>query len=179
MAGIAAASIHQDAYFLGPKPESYWTQAPKESPDTVDMHALRAAMAAAVEDEANELLLVEGFLLLQDTAIMAHADAVLFLTCDPDTCLSRRLARSKRTAHESEGLKLYYAKHVWPGFLAHTKPFLDALRAASAAGALNGPRLCEIDSSEAFDKVISEALSALPGLLGTPFAIRQRPTPGR
>ena len=91
-AGISTSAIHQDSYFIGPKPDSYWTQAPKESPDTVDMPALRAAIAAAIADETNELLLVEGFLLLQDEPIMAKVDAVMFLTCDQETCLGRRLS---------------------------------------------------------------------------------------
>lgn len=171
-AGISTSAIHQDSYFIGPKPDSYWTQAPKESPDTVDMPALRAAIAAAIADETNELLMVEGFLLLQDEPIMAKVDAVMFLTCDQETCLGRRLSRSKRTAHESEGLKVYYAQHVWPGFLAHTKPALDALRAAAATSVSGCPRLSEIDSTDDFDRVLSNALSALPRLLGPRFAIQ-------
>ena len=143
--------IGQDAYFIGPKPQSYWTQAPKESPDTVEMPALRTAVRAASEDAATDVVLVEGFLLLQDAPIMSCVDAVLFLTSDPTTCLARRLARSVRTPHESEGLRVYYKKHVWPGYLKHTQPAIAALREAVAAGVPGKPRLCEIDGTQSLE----------------------------
>ena len=47
--GLRVAVVHQDTFFHGPKPASYWTQEPKESPDTVDMAAVRAAVSAAVQ----------------------------------------------------------------------------------------------------------------------------------
>ena len=180
--GMTVAMIGQDAYFIGPKPQSYWTQAPKESPDTVEMPALRTAVRAASEDAATDVVLVEGFLLLQDAPIMSCVDAVLFLTSDPTTCLARRLARSVRTPHESEGLRVYYKKHVWPGYLKHTQPAIAALREAVAAGVPGKPRLCEIDGTQSLEAVTAAALAALPGLLGEvqmPPRLALRATPPR
>ena len=168
--GMNVKVIHQDSYFIGEKPKSYWTQAPKESPDTVDMPALRAAVAEASDDEEHDLFILEGFLLLQDAALMELTDAVLFLTGDQQTCLARRLARSVRSEHEMEGLRIYYGKHVWPGYLKYTEPALRALRAGGPAGT---PLLVELDGTRprSIDQVTEEGCIALPALLGERFRI--------
>ena len=163
--GLKVATIGGDSFFIGPKPDSYWTQAPKESPDSVDMIALRTAVAAATSDDAgNDLLLLEGFLLIQDAPLMLYVDAVLFLNCDPAVCLQRRLARSERSDHEAEGLKVYFAKHVWPGYLQHTAPAIAKLRATVAAAVIPDarPRLFEIDGTLPLDEVTTLAVNALP-----------------
>ena len=180
--GMSVAVVGQDAFFIGPKPSSYWTQAPKESPDTLEMPAVRTAVRAASEDAATDVVLVEGFLLLQDEPIMSCVDAVIFLTSDPSTCLARRLARSVRTPHESEGLRVYFKKHVWPGYLKHTQPAIEALREAVAAGVPGKPRLCELDGTQSLEVVTAAALAALPGLLGEvqmPPRLALRATPQR
>ena len=178
--GLKVATIGGDSFFIGPKPDSYWTQAPKESPDSVDMIALRTAVAAATSDDAgNDLLLLEGFLLIQDAPLMLYVDAVLFLNCDPAVCLQRRLARSERSDHEAEGLKVYFAKHVWPGYLQHTAPAIAKLRATVAAAVIPDarPRLFEIDGTLPLDEVTTLAVNALPTLLDERFACEKNAQP--
>ena len=68
----------------------------KDHPGAVDMPALREAIRAAKSElREHSLLIVEGFLLLQDAEVMEEMDAVLFLVADFATGLNRRLHRSK------------------------------------------------------------------------------------
>lgn len=173
-ANLTCTTIHQDSYFKGPKPESYWTQEPKESPETIDMHSLHVALVAAVA-EGYDVCIIEGFLLLQDLPIMEEVTSVLFLHSDASTCLARRLARSERTEHESEGLRIYFQKHVWPGYEINTRPALQALRDRVHGDAASGrpqkksapetTTLVEIDGTLPLERVTSAAVDALPTLL--------------
>ena len=43
--------------------------------------------------------------------------------------MARRLARSPRTPHESEGLLRYYHQCVWPGYQSQAVPALERLLA--------------------------------------------------
>ena len=78
------------------------------------------------------LLLLEGFLLLQDAPIMAAVDGLVFLDASKEASLARRLGRSQRTAHEDEGCRVYYRDVVWPGYHKYTLAALRELRAAAA-----------------------------------------------
>lgn len=185
--GSASVTVHQDHFFLGPKPKSYWDQIEqgenKDHPGAVNWPALREAFASAVaslreksETGRPKILLIEGFLLLQDVEIMSYVDAVVFLSTDCETCLNRRLARSKRTEHESEGCRVYYSKFVWPGFLQYTQPELDRLKArsasesadettAAAAAATKKPALYELDGTATMTSVAEQALREVLGFL--------------
>ena len=163
--GLQVIIVNQDRFFIGPKPESYWTQEPKEHPGAVDMAALRTAVEDAQSNEAadpSRVLLLEGFLLLQDEPLMAMVDSVLFLSSNLETCLARRLGRSIRSAHEAEGLRRYYHEHVWPSYKQHTEPEFERLRSAAAAGTAT---FCEVDGTASFAHVLDASLAALPTLL--------------
>ena len=176
--GWRVTIVHGDSHFLGPKPESYWTQENKDHPGAIDLPTLRAKIGRARDACGDsELVVVEGFMLLQDAEIMALVDGVLFLRSDKERCLGRRLARSVRTAHEAEGLVQYYHRCVWPGYLQYTAPALERLRAASAeagaersaegSGAEGGgarPPLREVDGNAAVAGVAAAAVAALPAL---------------
>ena len=92
--------------------------------------------------------------------MLAMIDAILFLHSDFDTSLQRRLSRSVRSEHESEGLRRYFKKHVWPGYQKHTVPALQAVREAGR------PLLVEIDGTQRLEAVWAAAIAALPVLLG-------------
>ena len=110
-----------------------------------------AAIKAASEGvkvgrgQSPTLLLVEGFLLLQEPAIVAMADGVIFISAQGEVCLSRRLSRSHRTEHENEGCKVYWHEHVWPSFLSITRPALLQLL-ATAPPSEDAPAMDEEDS---------------------------------
>ena len=96
--GVTVTVIHQDTYFHGKKPASYWTQAPKESPDTIDMAALRAAAAAAVDDASRQLVRPTD----RDTSMPPLLTAM---------CEYSDLVRSMTTApNRAEALKVEGAK---------------------------------------------------------------------
>ena len=94
-AGWDVRVVHQDDFFATPKAPSYWGQENKDTPAAVDM----AAMLGAIEEAAKgvkvgwgcapTLLLVEGFLLLQEPKIVGSADAVIFVSAPGEVCLSR------------------------------------------------------------------------------------------
>ena len=56
--------IQQDRYFTTPRPASYWDMENKDTPDAVDMAAIRRDVRAAVAGDAT-LCILEGFLLLR------------------------------------------------------------------------------------------------------------------
>ena len=163
--GVSVALLHGDNHFIGPKPESYWTQENKDHPGAVDLPAVRAEIELArnSSDAPNAVVIVEGFMLLQDEPIMALVDAVLFIGCTQEECLARRLMRSVRTPHENEGLRRYYDACVWPGYLQYTAPALERLREAHARG--DGRPLCELDGTVPMTMVCVEAIAALPALV--------------
>ena len=163
--GYSITVIHQDSYFLGPKPTSYWTQPNKEHPGVVDMSGLRAAVADAHRSTSSSasLVLVEGFLLLQDAEIMAMVDGVLFLHASLEVCVARRLARSPRTPHESEGLLRYYHQCVWPGYQSQTVSEIVRLRTSLGEGRCSA--LVELDAGAGVDAVAQQAVGALPSLV--------------
>ena len=164
--GWAVTIVHGDSFFLGPKPESYWTQENKDHPGAIDMprlrEAVRTARCATPDNPAQALVLIEGFMLLQDEAIMAMVDGVLFLHSRMETCIARRLGRTVRTGHEQAGLIRYYNHCVWPGYNTYTLPALERLRCA-AAGAC---ALAEVDADGSVDVVAERALAALRRLPG-------------
>ena len=80
------------------------------------------------------LVVVEGFLLLANDGTHKSAlplfDAILFLSCPGDECLRRRLARNpNRTAEQAAGLRSYWERCTWPGYLEFTAPVLKQLEA--------------------------------------------------
>ena len=107
------------------------------APAAVNMPAFLTAIKEASQGvkvgwgQSPTLLLVEGFLLLQEPAIVAGADAVIFVSAPGEVCLSRRLNRSHRSAHENEGCKHYWHEYVWPSFLSITRPALLQLLATA------------------------------------------------
>ena len=94
--GCAVRVIGQDTFFSTPKPATYWGCENKETPAAVDMLRLRNAITevraelAAAKPARPALLIVEGFLLLQDEQIMADVDGVLFTFAPKEVCLARR-----------------------------------------------------------------------------------------
>lgn len=181
--GVNAQTIHQDHFFLGPKPKSYWDMEDKDHPGAIDMAKLHGAVRASAEklsedaSEAPKILLIEGFLLLQDVPIMGLVNAVLFVGADSPTCLQRRLKRSERTEHEREGCKVYYEKCVWPGFLKYTQPELEKLRSGTADGGGVHLHLRELDGEADVHAVAEQAMHALldrlPGVQANPAAVRE------
>ena len=150
--------IQQDRYFTTPRPTSYWDMENKDTPDAVDMAAIRRDVRAAIASDAT-LCILEGFLLLHDDELMAAADGVLFLRASLDACLGRRLARSERSAHEAEGCRQYYHRTVWPEYERWTAPALERLLAAddTKARVLDA----ELTPPAVFDAALA-ALDALP-----------------
>ena len=159
--------LHADSYFVGPKPESYWTQENKDHPGAINLVAVRTDVAASREnlESRKSLVILEGFMILQDSPIMEHVDAVLFLSAPPEICLQRRLNRSERTAHEREGLKHYYAKCVMPGYLNYTEPALERLR--QSAGIEGATPLRELDATMPVWSVAEDAIAALRSFSGS------------
>ena len=149
--------IQQDRYFTTPRPTSYWDMENKDTPDAVDMAAIRRDVRAAIASDAT-LCILEGFLLLHDDELMAAADGVLFLRASLDACLGRRLARSERSAHEAEGCRQYYHRTVWPEYERWTAPALERLLAAE------NTKVRVLDAELAPPIVFDAALTALDAL---------------
>lgn len=136
--GVRVTLLHQDSYFRLPKPASYWSTPPEhDTPAAVDMERLAEDVRAAGRpppepDEAArgaeqlQIVLVEGFLLLQDEPLLSLFDSALFLRVDREACLRRRLQRSTRSESEQEGCRRYFLDVVWPTYERITLPALDA-----------------------------------------------------
>ena len=162
--------IHQDDFFnvTLADPTDYGPDRPNlETPSGVDWPRFVAAIEAARDDLAATgdgvgLVVVEGFLLLAADADSGHSgalplfDAVFFLDCPGEECLRRRLVRNpNRTAEQAAGLRSYWERCTWPGYLAFTAPVLEQLRAAPA-----DERLAVIDATRSEDEVQSALWSA-------------------
>ena len=164
--GWSVTLLHGDDYFLGPKMASYWTDENKDHPDAIDLPAVRSKLSRARQQAgdgaASALIIIEGFMVLQDSELMSLVDAALFLTVGPQTCLARRLARSVRTPRENEGLVHYFHRCVWPGYLQYTVPALAQLREASERA--SGPPLREVDGTAPVERVAADAVNALARL---------------
>mmetsp|Transcript_20491 Transcript_20491/g.65245 ORF Transcript_20491/g.65245 Transcript_20491/m.65245 type:complete len:275 (+) Transcript_20491:74-898(+) len=136
--GVRVTLLHQDSYFRLPKPASYWSTPPEhDTPAAVDMERLAEDVRAAGRpppepDEAArgaeqlQIVLVEGFLLLQDEPLLSLFDSALFIRVDREACLRRRLQRSTRSESEQEGCRRYFLDVVWPTYERITLPALDA-----------------------------------------------------
>ena len=165
--GCDVTLIQQDDFFATPRAPSYWSQdGSKETAAAVDMAALRSAVSRAQQRAAGSsrsIILVEGFMLLQDHALIALTSAVLFLIASESICLRRRIDRSSRTAHEDEGCREYYARHVWPSFMTITRP--AASRLLAARHATDATPIAILEASATIDAVESKALVELPALL--------------
>jgi uridine kinase len=156
----SCALIHQDDFFTVTldDPSSYGPSRPNlETPSGIDWATLtrcvveaqqRCSAACCVqsseaepEPEPRGMVVVEGFLLLANPALLALFDMIFFLEAGEEECLRRRLARNtQRSAEQKAGLRRYWRECTWPGFLAHTQPVLRALQRAS------DPRLVLIDA---------------------------------
>jgi len=182
------AVLHQDQFFWPSNwaRQAYAERSNMDQPDAVDFERLRASLRSARDGDTSRLVLVEGFLLLQDEPLMAMVDGVLFLDASKESCLARRLARRPRTADEIAGCSHYYETCVWPGHLRYTQPALAALAAAQQqrhakerlrhAGlvavrttgretAADVPPLVQLDGEAPLVEVLPLALEALPKLL--------------
>ena len=103
-AGVVTRLFHQDHYFNTPRTPSYWGAPNKDTPESVDMQALHRDVLAAIADMERtaradmqsaawaetdtvrraasapvQVLILEGFLLLQDAPLMELASAMIFL----------------------------------------------------------------------------------------------------
>ncbi|EOD28296.1 hypothetical protein EMIHUDRAFT_114220 [Emiliania huxleyi CCMP1516] len=153
--GVRVTLLHQDSYFRLPKPASYWSTPPEhDTPAAVDMERLAEDVRAAGRpppepDEAArgaeqlQIVLVEGFLLLQDEPLLSLFDSALFLRVDREACLRRRLQRSTRSESEQEGCRRYFLDVVWPTYERITLPALDAATLPLSAVAMAALRELE------------------------------------
>lgn len=144
--------VHQDDYFNVKlaDPTDYGPERPNlETPRGVDWPRFVGAIEAARDsldvrgsDGASTaetgLVVVEGFLLLASDAASGHAcalplfDAIIFLDCPGEECLRRRLTRNpNRTEEQAAGLRRYWERCTWPGYLEYTAPVLQQLQDAA------------------------------------------------
>lgn len=157
--GLDVRALHQDDFFIGPKASTYWNCEDKDHPGAVDMERLRLAVRAARDEAADptsecRLVLLEGFMLLQDEPILELCDVVIFIDAPRNVCLGRRVRRSVRTPREDEGCRHYYETVAWPGYLRYTEPALEALRQRQEAQEA-APRLIAIDGTLGIGEVRS------------------------
>jgi len=159
----SAAIVHQDDFFTTTldDPTDYGPDRPNlETPGGIDWGRLLAAIADARQEAGpGGLVVVEGFLLLaageDGSSALPLFDAIFFLEADEAECLRRRLARNPdRTAQQAEGLRGYWKRCTWPGYLEHTAPVLARLRAAG------DERLRVIDATVGQDAVEAQLLAA-------------------
>ena len=163
--GVATSVLRQDDYFCTPKAESYWTSDDKERPEAVDMVALKGELTlrqltmSKKKGKGPAVLLLEGYLLLQDAQLVVLSDVVLLLDATLDASLARRLARSERTPHEDDGLRHYYRKFVWP---AYERYALSSLPAIERSGY---PLVQMVSADGGAEEVLMGALGALGSCL--------------
>ena len=174
-------TVHQDDYFNVKlaDPTDYGPARPNlETPRGVDWPRFVRAIEAARDSldsgttgpctaEAR-LVVVEGFLLLASDDANGHAsalplfDAIIFLHCPGEECLRRRLKRNpNRTAKQAQGLRRYWERYTWPGYLEYTAPVLQQLQDAA------DERLVVVDATRSEAEVqslVTDAATSHPRL---------------
>ena len=140
---ISPLCATQDDYFNVrlDDPTDYGPDRPNlETPEGVDWAALleaiegaRETLAGGPEGTGVGLVVVEGFLLLASAegggSALPLFDAVFFLDCPAEECLRRRLARNPdRSAEQAAGLRGYWERCTWPGYLDFTAPVFEGMK---------------------------------------------------
>ena len=86
-----------------------------ESIKSLDLDRFHRVLQELVTSNRYEFVIIEGFLLFEDTKACALFDQMYFLTLDRDECLRRRKLRSYELS-DSPG---YFEKYVWPSYLVY------------------------------------------------------------
>jgi len=101
LAGYNIIIFHMDHYFK-PKDMRPYVSAPitkkmymdDNHPTTVDLSQLKKDLSTAINDDAAEIIIVEGLLTLYDDEICQQLDLKLFIECRADERIVRRLKRN-------------------------------------------------------------------------------------
>lgn len=99
--GMAVLELHMDSYFK-PAEERRVAEAPitgapyrdDNHPSSFYMEKLRDDLKKAVDSGEHQVILIEGLLTLQDAAINEMLDLRLFVECQADERIVRRLKRN-------------------------------------------------------------------------------------
>lgn len=112
--------FHMDKYFRDPaqRPDVTGILNGKvyrddNHPDTLDLARLHVDVAAAREEDW-DVILIEGMFLLWDEAMAPMLDLKIYVDCDPDERLRRRITRNLSYGQELEEIMERYVQAVQP-----------------------------------------------------------------
>lgn len=112
--------FHMDKYFREPgeRPQILGILDGKvyrddNHPDTLDLERLHVDVAAA-KNEDIDVVLIEGMFILWDEAMAPLLDLKVFVDCDPDERLIRRIARNLKFGYELDDIMSRYVQAVQP-----------------------------------------------------------------
>lgn len=112
--------FHMDKYFREPeeRPQILGILDGKvyrddNHPDTLDLERLHVDVAAAKEEDI-DVILIEGMFILWDEAMAPLLDLKVFVDCDPDERLIRRIARNLKFGYDLDDIMSRYVQAVQP-----------------------------------------------------------------
>ena len=90
-------------------------------PNTLDLERLHADVLAAREDDW-DIILIEGMFILWDEAMAPVLDLKVFVDCDPDERLRRRVIRNLAFGQDLEEIMERYVQAVVPRQREYVEP---------------------------------------------------------
>ncbi len=113
--------FHMDKYFREPseRPEVVGildgrTYRDDNHPDTLDLDRLHADVAAVREAGDVDVVLIEGMFILWDQAMAPLLDLKVFVDCDQDERLRRRISRNLNFGYDLDDIMDRYVQAVQP-----------------------------------------------------------------
>lgn len=119
--GYRVKVFHMDKYFREPseRPEIVGildgrTYRDDNHPNTMDLDRLHADVAAVREKEDVDVVLIEGMFILWDQAMAPLLDLKVFVDCDQDERLRRRISRNLNYGYDLDDIMDRYVQAVQP-----------------------------------------------------------------
>lgn len=127
LAGYRTEVFHMDRYFREPAERPAVTgilngrvYRDDNHPETLDLERLRADVLALREER--DVLLIEGMFILWDEAMSPVLDLKVFVDCDPDERLTRRVNRNLSFGQELGEIMERYVQAVQPRQREYVEP---------------------------------------------------------
>ena len=119
--GYRVKVFHMDKYFREPseRPEIVGILDGRiyrddNHPNTMDLDRLHADVAAVREAEDVDVVLIEGMFILWDQAMAPLLDLKVFVDCDQDERLRRRISRNLNYGYDLDDIMDRYVQAVQP-----------------------------------------------------------------
>ena len=127
--GYRVKVFHMDKYFREPseRPEIVGildgrVYRDDNHPNTMDLDRLHADVAAVREAEDVDIVLIEGMFILWDQAMAPLLDLKVFVDCDPDERLRRRISRNLGFGYDLNDIMDRYVQAVQPRQREYVEP---------------------------------------------------------